>query len=76
MKPKGNFRVLLMCKDCEKVYNGTKMMEYGEAMRWYHNTMVCCNDTCKEKIGETEDVCGEALVPFIQDMSKPPEEKK
>ena len=69
VKPTGRYRVLLMCKKCEKVYNGTKLMDYGEAVRWYHNTLVRCEDTCKN------EGCDENLVPEIQDMEKPSEEK-
>lgn len=62
---KGNFRVLLMCKKCDKVYNGTKLMDYGEAVRWYHNTLIRCTDKCRQ------EGCEELLVPLIQDMNKP-----
>ena len=65
MQPKGNYRVLLMCKKCDKVYNGTKPMSYSDAMRWYHNTLVKCNDVCPK-----ED-CEEKLVPEIQCMDAP-----
>ena len=69
MPPKGDYRVLLMCKKCEKVYTGTKMMDYGEAMRWYHNTLVRCDDVCRN------EGCEEKLVPEIQCLTKPKEEK-
>lgn len=68
MKDKGQFRVLLMCKKCDKVYNGTKMLDYSNAVKWYHNTLVRNTDTCKQ------EGCNEKLVPHIQDMT--PKEKE
>ncbi len=70
MKNRGRYRVLLMCKSCDKVYNGTPLMDYNDAIRWYHNTLIQCEDVCKN------EECGEPLVPELQDMEKPPEEKK
>jgi hypothetical protein len=67
-KPKGRYRVLLLCKSCEKVYNGTPLMDRGEATRWLYNTLTQCKDVCKN-----ED-CGEPLTAEIQDMEKPKDE--
>lgn len=70
MKKLGRYRVLLMCKKCDKAYNGTDRMDYNEAIKWYSNTLIQCTDHCKN------DGCEEPLVPELQDMEKPPEEKK
>ena len=68
MKKRGRYRVLLMCKACDKVYNGTPLMDYNEAIRLYHNTLIQCKDVCKN------EKCKEPLVPEIQDMEKPKNE--
>jgi hypothetical protein len=69
-KPKGRYRVLLMCKKCQKVYNGTPFIDFAEANRWYYNTLQRCTDRCKE------EGCDEPLVPEIQDMERPKEVKE
>ena len=69
MKPKGRYRVLLMCKKCEKVYNGSPFVDYEKAMRIYHSTLVSNTDKCKEKD------CEEPLIAEIQDMEKPKDVK-
>lgn len=70
MKKKGRYRLLLMCKKCDKVYTGSPFMNYTEVIKWYYNTLIQCTDVCKN------EECKEPLVPEIQDMEKPPEEKK
>lgn len=70
MKPKGRYRVLLLCKKCEKVFNGTPLMSYNSAIKWYHNTLIMCADTC------TNEGCDELVVAEIQDMEKPKDESK
>jgi len=67
---KERYRVLLICKKCDKVYRGTGFMSYSKAINIYYNTSVQCKDVCKNK------ECKEPLVPEIQDMEKPPEKKK
>jgi hypothetical protein len=67
-KPNGRYRVLLMCKKCEKVYNGTPLMDRSDATRWLYNTLQQCTDVCKN-----ED-CKEPLTAEIQDMEKPKDE--
>ena len=69
-KKRGRYRVLLMCKPCDKVYNGTSLMGYADAVRWHYNTLMQCKDVCKNKD------CEELLIAEIQDMEKPPKEKK
>jgi hypothetical protein len=68
-KDKGRYRVLLMCKKCEKVYNGTPLIDFAEATKWFHNTLRISEDTCKN------EGCEEPLIAEIQDMEKPKEEK-
>ena len=68
-KPKGRYRVLLMCKKCDKVYNGTPFMSYSEAIKWHHNTLLKCKDVCRNK------ECEEPLIAKIQDSEKPKENK-
>lgn len=70
MKPKGRYRVLLLCKKCEKVYNGTPFMSLGEATKWKHNTLIMVNETCKN------EGCEEKIVAEIQDMEKPKDVKE
>ncbi len=62
MKTRGKYRVLLMCKTCDKVYNGTMPTTYEHAMKVYHNTMMHNKDVCKK--------CDEELVPYIQEENK------
>ena len=61
-KKRGRYRVLLMCKSCNKVYNGTQPMEYAAATRWYINTLTLCTDVCKN------EECELPLIAEIQDM--------
>jgi len=68
VKLKGRYRVLLMCKACDKIYNSSAFVDYEKAMRIYHSTLVSNTDTCKEKD------CEEPLIPEIQDMEKPKDE--
>jgi len=63
MKQRGRYRVLLMCKKCEKVYNGSPFVDYEKAIKIYHATLISNTDTCKD--------CEEPLIPEIQDMEKP-----
>ena len=65
MPKQERFRVLLMCKKCDKVYNGSPFVNYEKAIRIYHSTLVSNTDTCKNKD------CEEPLIPEIQDMEKP-----
>lgn len=58
------YRVLLMCEECQKVYNGTKYMPYALAIKWYHNTLLKCTDVCRN------EECGE---PLIAKLEKKPE---
>jgi len=64
MKKRGRYRVLLMCKPCEKVYNGSPFVDYEKAIRIYHTTLENNTDKCKEKD------CGKPLIAEIQDMEK------
>jgi len=70
VKPKGKYRVLLMCKKCDKVYNGSAFVDYEQAIRIQHSTLVNNKDTCKEKD------CEEPLIAEIQDMEKPKDVEK
>ena len=64
MPKQERFRVLLMCKKCDKVYNGSAFVDYEKAIKIYHATLVSNTDTCKNKD------CEEPLIPKIQDMEK------
>jgi len=69
MKKRERYRVLLMCKTCDKVYNGSPFVPYAKAIRIYHATLVNNKDTCKNKD------CEEPLTPIIEDTEKPVEKK-
>ncbi len=56
-----NFRVLLQCIKCDKVYNGTPFLTFEEANRWYFNTLEQCKDVCRNP------ECDEKLTPIIQE---------
>ena len=43
------YRVLLMCTKCDKVYNGTPYMGLAEATKWHFLTMVKNENTCQNK---------------------------
>ena len=64
MKKQERYRVLLMCTKCDKVYNGTGFINYEDAVRIHHATLLNNNDTCKNKD------CKEPLIAKIQDMEK------
>lgn len=68
MRKQERYRVLLMCKKCDKVYNGSPFVPYEKAIRIYHSTLINTNETCKNKD------CEEPLVPEIQDKEKPKDE--
>lgn len=68
MKKRERYRVLLMCKKCNKIYNGSAFVNYEKAIRIYHATLVSNKDKCKEKN------CEEPLIAEIQDMEKPKDE--
>jgi len=65
MKPQGRYRVLLKCIDCDKVFNGTKPIDYTEAIKYFQSTLVNCKDVCPN------EKCKKPLTPEIQDMEKP-----
>lgn len=65
MKKQGRYRVLLMCKSCDKVYNGSNFVDYPTAIKIYHTTLSNNTDTCKN-----ED-CEEPLIAIIEDREKP-----
>ena len=69
MKKQERYRVLLMCKTCDKVYNGSKFVPYDIAIAIYHNTLVKCTDVCKN-----ED-CGEPLIAVLEDSENPTKKK-
>lgn len=58
--PKNKYRVLLMCKKCDKVYNGTGFLPYDKAIAMYYRTLLKNTDVCKN-----ED-CSESLTPVIK----------
>lgn len=62
MKKPDKYRVLLMCKACDKVYTGTMPTTYEKAMKVYASTIMANKDVCKN-----ED-CGEDLVPVFEKM--------
>lgn len=66
MAKQERFRVLLMCKACDKVYNGSPFVPYDKAVRICHSTLLNNTDVCKE--------CEEPLIAEIQDREKPKDE--
>lgn len=64
MKKRGQYRVLLMCKTCDKIYNSSGFVDYEKAIKIYHATLVNNTDVCKN-----ED-CEEHLIVEIQNMEK------
>jgi hypothetical protein len=68
MPKQKRYRVLLMCKACEKVYNGSPFVDYEKAIKVCHSTLVNNTDKCKE--------CEEPLIAEIQDSEKPNEKSK
>ena len=49
MPKQERYRVLLMCKKCDKVYNGSPFVGYEKAISIYHSTLVNTDETCKNK---------------------------
>jgi len=67
MKPILDFRVLLKCVACDKVYNRTHPVTFAKAMKYYHSTLINNNDCC------TNPECEKPLIPVVEDMANPEE---
>ena len=70
MTKQKRYRVLLMCKTCDKVYNGSPFVDYEKAISICHSTLVNNTDLCRNKD------CEEPLIAEIQDSEKPKDVKK
>lgn len=58
------YRVLLMCKDCNKVYNGTGPLDYEKAVAMYYRTLMSNKDVCRN------ENCGKKLLPIIDEFTQ------